>query len=145
MKDYKLIKTDSPEAPAPLHFEQYNANSGRNFAVIYDAVKTPWDRGFDPLLLAELQKVKNENCTIKMENQELHKKLQAVNPQIEDVIELRDISREQAKTEVTKYFKDHHGETVYPSDIAEALNLSYLIIEEIIEELENEGQVGRTP
>ena len=52
-----------------------------------------------------------------------------------------EMSREEAKTAIQTYFDTHHGEKIYPSDIWETLNINYILIQELIEELEGEGKV----
>jgi len=59
----------------------------------------------------------------------------------EEVLEIREIPRKQAKDEIRAFFKSHDGETIYPSDIMEALALDYDLVYEICEELEEEGKV----
>lgn len=59
----------------------------------------------------------------------------------EEMLQLREIPREQAKEEIRKFFQDHHGEAIYPSDILEALHLDYDLVYEICEELEKEGKI----
>jgi hypothetical protein len=49
-----------------------------------------------------------------------------------------------AKVIVKKYFADHDGEVIYASDVADALNLRYDIIEEAISALEAEGKVAKS-
>ncbi len=58
-----------------------------------------------------------------------------------DLLEIRDITREQAKAEIKAYFESHHGETIYPSDIMENLHLDYDLIWELCDELEKEGKI----
>jgi regulator of replication initiation timing len=91
--------------------------------------------------------LKAENASLRMENQTLRKELentQTPGSDPESVVDCREISHEQAKKEVDSFFSDHSGETIYPSDVADALNLSYLLVEEIIEELEDEGKIRRS-
>jgi len=52
-----------------------------------------------------------------------------------------EMPREEAKTAIQTYFDTHHGEKIYPSDIWETLNINYILIQELIEELEGEGKV----
>jgi hypothetical protein len=59
----------------------------------------------------------------------------------EKIMQLREIPREQAKAEIRKFFQDHHGESVYPSDILDSLHLDYDLVCEICEELEKEGKI----
>ena len=52
------------------------------------------------------------------------------------------------KTKIRAYFKEHHGETFYPSDIMETLDLDLDIVEviNICEELVSDGKIaGVTP
>lgn len=98
-------------------------------------------------LYAECLKLRMENAKLEAENKALRAKvvaMQATNsaerPE-ERLLEIREIPREQAKEEVRIYFKQHHGEAIYPSDIMEALSLDYDLVYEICEELEKEGMV----
>ena len=59
----------------------------------------------------------------------------------EEVIELRDIPKEQAKEDVRQYFKDHHGENLDASDIGEALNLDIFLVDDLMHELATEGKI----
>jgi hypothetical protein len=58
-----------------------------------------------------------------------------------EVLELRDISRHQAKKEIASYFEDHHGETFNEADLQEALKISIWMVIDICEELEKEGKI----
>jgi DNA-binding MarR family transcriptional regulator len=48
-----------------------------------------------------------------------------------------------AKQEIKAYFEKRHGETVYPSDVADELNLDYDSAVRLIGELEQDGSVAR--
>ena len=48
------------------------------------------------------------------------------------------------KTKIHDYFKSHHGEVLYPSDVAEALDLDYEQVKKAIEALERDGAIGKT-
>ena len=94
-------------------------------------------------LYAECLQLKAENDKLKAENEDLRAKvvaMQATNSS-EKFLEIREIPREQAKEEVRAFFKAHHGEAIYPSDVMEALSLDYDLVYEICEELEKEGMV----
>lgn len=94
-------------------------------------------------LYAECLQLKAENAKLKAENEDLRAKvvaMQATNSS-EKFLEIREIPREQAKEEVRAFFKAHHGEAIYPSDVMEALSLDYDLVYEICEELEKEGMV----
>ena len=84
-----------------------------------------------------------ECLQLKAENEGLRAKvvaMQATNS-AEKFLKIREIPREQAKEEVRAFFKAHHGETIYPSDVMEALSLDYDLVYEICEELEQEGKI----
>jgi hypothetical protein len=55
----------------------------------------------------------------------------------------RGISDAVAKEEIKAYFEQRHGETVYPSDVAEDLDLDYDRTIRLIGELESDGRVAR--
>ena len=57
-----------------------------------------------------------------------------------EIIEIREIGREQAKSEIVDLFAT--GETLYYSDIADRLLLDYEMVIEICRELESEGAIG---
>lgn len=56
-----------------------------------------------------------------------------------EVVELREVGREQAKSEIFELFAA--GETLYYSDICERLSLELDIVVEICGELESEGAI----
>jgi len=94
-------------------------------------------------LYAECLQLKAENATLKAENKSLKAKVVAMKAtnSAEKFLEIREIPREQAKEEIRVFFKEHHGEVFYPSDIMEALSIDYDLVYEICEELEKEGMV----
>jgi hypothetical protein len=102
----------------------------------------------DQVFLSESYlRLREENNNLKRENKMLREKLEIsftgqVNPV--DDIETRDIPRTQAKHEIASFFADHRGEVIYPSDVAAELNLSYLLVEEVIGELEDEGKIRQS-
>ena len=53
----------------------------------------------------------------------------------------RNITKTAAKKEIGAYFAQRDGEIIYPSDIAEALNLDYDFVLTVTHELEKEGKV----
>ena len=57
-----------------------------------------------------------------------------------EVVELRDIDREQAKSGIVELFAS--GETLYYSDICERLSLELDLVLEICRELEEGGAIG---
>ena len=59
----------------------------------------------------------------------------------DEVIELRDIPREQAKREIRQYFNDHHGEDLYASDVGDALSLDVFLADDLMTELVEDGEI----
>jgi len=57
----------------------------------------------------------------------------------EEVISIREISREQAKAEIAELFEK--SETLYFSDIAEELRLDLELVVELCAELQKEGKI----
>ena len=55
----------------------------------------------------------------------------------------RSISDHQGRQEIQEYFLKHPGRTVYPKEIAEALNLPVLKVAELCEMLALRGQLSR--
>ena len=139
------MKTNS-SATAVFWPSDFDGSSGKEFAGIFDAPPCLWDEDHINLFLGEYRNLKQDNQALKMENQRLHQELQVVHTNqanAESVPEVRDVSRSKAKKEVAKFFVDYDGEVIYPSDVGEALNLSYLLVNEIIGELESEGKIRR--
>jgi Mn-dependent DtxR family transcriptional regulator len=60
-------------------------------------------------------------------------------PSDEQVIALRNITREQARQEILKLFQS--GETLFFSDIAERLRIDLPLLVEICQELYEEGEI----
>ena len=56
----------------------------------------------------------------------------------------RSISDHQGRQEIQEYFLTHAGRTVYPKEIAEALNLPVLKVAELCETMALRGQISRT-
>ena len=96
--------------------------------------------------IAEHQNVINQN--ILSEVAELRERVTFLESEIArleqlyapEVIELREIGREQAKAEIVALFAT--GETLYYSDISDRLSLDYELVVEICRELEAEGAIG---
>ena len=65
-----------------------------------------------------------------------------INVPIEAVIELRDISIEQAKMEIKGFFEKRHGETLDAGHVMDALNIDYDLIDKALKELANEGKIS---
>jgi len=60
---------------------------------------------------------------------------------VSEVIELRDISYEDAKAQIKQYFEAHHGEEIDAADLEEALGIDIVMAIQICQDLEQEGRV----
>ncbi len=61
------------------------------------------------------------------------------------VVPVRVVSDHQARAEIQEYFLRHQGETLYPAQIADALNLPVLKVAELCEALALRGRISRNP
>ncbi len=59
------------------------------------------------------------------------------------IVPVRTLSDHQARAEIQEYFLRHQGETLYPAQIADALNLPVLKVAELCETLALRGQISR--
>ncbi len=59
------------------------------------------------------------------------------------VVPVRVVSDHQARAEIQEYFLRHQGETLYPAQLADALNLPVLKVAELCEALALRGQISR--
>jgi hypothetical protein len=59
-----------------------------------------------------------------------------------DIIQLREISDADAQREIAAHFKAHSGETLFYSDLADALDLPLEPVVAVCERLINEGVIG---
>jgi len=57
------------------------------------------------------------------------------------IIVLREISREDAKKEILGLLDNLKGEQIYPSDIADKLSIDFLMVMDILDELEKEEEI----
>jgi hypothetical protein len=58
------------------------------------------------------------------------------------VTETRRVPDDQAKREIKTLFEDRHGEVLFPSDVAEELNLEYGLVVRLLTDLESEGKIA---
>ena len=90
-----------------------------------------------PKELEEREKLVEEGCymnTADFVRMSVREKLESIK-----VISVRDVSKEKAKKEVIEYLRNN--KRTYPSDIADALQLDFDIILDIIKELAKEGRI----
>ena len=57
------------------------------------------------------------------------------------IVDLRDVSRDQAKKEIKEYFEAHHGENLYSHDITQALCIELEMVDDVLAEMERDGQI----
>lgn len=57
------------------------------------------------------------------------------------VVQTRALSAKETKAEIKAYFEENHGNTIYPSDVADALAFEYDTVVRMIEELESDGEI----
>lgn len=58
--------------------------------------------------------------------------------------EVRSLPDVEARREIKEYFTTNHGLDIFPSDVAEALNLDYETVTRLLGELENDGEIARS-
>lgn len=56
-------------------------------------------------------------------------------------IVIRDINYDQAKSEIVRYFSDHHGKNIDVADIQRALKIDIYMALEVCDELEKERKI----
>lgn len=61
------------------------------------------------------------------------------------LVPARGVSDQQARQDIQEYFLRHQGETLYPAQIADALDLPVLKVAELCEALALRGQLNRNP
>lgn len=59
-----------------------------------------------------------------------------------DIVELRDISLEEAKEEIARYFRAHDGIEIGYDELIDELRLELPLVVEACHELEKEGKIG---
>ena len=79
---------------------------------------------------------------IKNQLYEIKKELQSLRTSREEVLIFREISKEDAKKEIKKYFSEHKSSEVSYSDLVRETNLDLRLIVNICSELEAEGLIG---
>jgi len=94
--------------------------------------------------------IMQENAELRLENRKLaaiaaklEKRMNILESKLpgeENVIVLREITREEAKAEIAKLFSE--GQTLYYSDIATKLRLDLELVVDICNELMSEGEIS---
>lgn len=98
---------------------------------------------FDPLEVMDQENVRlsMENYALSQRVKELEKRMENLEEQLteEEIVVLREISRDEAKSEIAQLFSK--GETLYYSDIAKRLRIDLELIVDICQELLEEGEI----
>jgi hypothetical protein len=79
---------------------------------------------------------------IKDQLYEINKELKSLRTPTEEVLVFREISKEEAKKEIKKYFFEHKGSEISYSDLVRETNLDLRLVVNICSELEAEGLIG---
>jgi hypothetical protein len=93
-----------------------------------------------PVLSASIDALKQSIDELKKEVASLTNQLEAVTAQL--TAKPREISDEAAKTEIKQYFESLDGDVIYPSDVADDLNIDYDTVARLIQELVADGQIA---
>jgi len=114
-----------------------------NFKKLVAPLQSKTPDVFSDRVLVDFYKKEIKNLKQKLKKVEkvvgrLTKKMENIE---NDYIEIRDISYDQAKEEIAKYFKEHDGENIDPGDIEENLGIEFDMAFTICEELEAEGKI----
>lgn len=91
-------------------------------------------------MVDDLDHLRSEHERLALEVAELKGQVRDLQQQIEPPA-LRDLTDEAAKAEIKTFFADHHGETIYASDVAAALSLDYDKVAQWLQELEHDGEI----
>ena len=78
---------------------------------------------------------------IKEQLQVIASEIKELKPLKEEFVIFRDISRDDAKKEITKYFTLHKDDAVGYSDLVRDLHLDLRLVVELCSELESEGRI----
>lgn len=93
------------------------------------------------LLEQENMQLRNENLMLRDTISRIEERLTGIEAfiPVEKVVVLREISRDEAKQEITKLFSA--GKTLYYSDIVEQLKIDLELVVDICDELIREGKI----
>jgi hypothetical protein len=93
------------------------------------------------LLEQENMQLRNENLMLRDTISRIEERLAGIEAfiPVEKVVVLREISRDEAKQEITKLFST--GKTLYYSDIVEQLKIDLELVVDICDELIREGKI----
>lgn len=89
----------------------------------------------------QLSELINEIKELKEMIGQLSKRVESLCSERNNGLEIRNISYGQAKKEIVRYFKDHHGEHLTAADLEERLSIDFWLCDQICEELTKEGKI----
>lgn len=89
-------------------------------------------------VMNRLNKLETEISEIKQLISEVNNKFH----EQKEIIELKDVSRLEAKQLIKQYFENHHSENMTYSDLFEALKIDIPLIIELCDELVEEGKIA---
>jgi len=72
---------------------------------------------------------------------QLSKRVESLCSERNNGLEIRNVSYEQAKKEIVRYFKKHHGEHLTAADLEETLGIDFWLCDQICEDLTKEGKI----
>ncbi|MDZ7696949.1 MAG: hypothetical protein U5R49_08540 [Deltaproteobacteria bacterium] len=93
---------------------------------------------YDSNIDHRLNAIENELAEVKS----MAKRILSLLEDDDDVLEARDISFEDAKEEVARYFRSHDGENIDCGDLMEDLNIAPGIIMKVCEKLQEEKKIA---
>jgi len=89
----------------------------------------------------QLSELINEIKELKEMIGQLSKRVESLCSERNNGLEIRNVSYGQAKKEIVRYFKEHHGEHLTAADLEETLGIDFLLCDQICEELTKEGKI----
>ena len=79
---------------------------------------------------------------IKDQLYEIKKEIKSLRSPTEEILVFREVSKEEAKAEIKKYFSEHKDNEISYSDLVRETNLDLRLVVDICSELEAEGLIG---
>lgn len=129
----KLYRVSADQIHPGLRRELYvEASSDRPFVVYDRATSKKIDE-----LLTKLEEMDRQLQETGARVSELEKTTGVLAP-----VQLRDLSDENAKLEIKSFFEKHHGKTLFPDEVADALDLDVLQVIRLCRELAGEGEIA---
>ena len=101
---------------------------------------------FSPSTLANMQQqaLEEENRSYRQRIETLERQMaELFEARAESEPQVRKISKARGRREVEAYFKEHQDKIIYPSDVADALGLSFDFVAVVIEDLEEQGRITK--